>query len=124
MTRKAGKPSTKPTTRHSMTPSSMADDPRPAGEGQDRRGIGADRHEGRLGQRNLPGIAERQVQAHRSDRKNEPGAKEIDNVGALSERRDDQRRQSEQEQKTASTKVRITPLSPRTCRAGLAAATG
>ena len=62
---------------------------------EQRRRVGADRHERGLRQRDLPGIAERQVQAHRRDAEDQPGAQRVDDVVALPKRRDDQRRQTQ-----------------------------
>ena len=74
------------------------DDPVDAGHRHDRRGVGADAHEGGLGERDLAGVAERQVEAHGGDREDQPRAQHVDDVVALAERGDDERGDAEQDE--------------------------
>ena len=71
------------------------------GHRHDRRGVGADAHEGGLGERDLAGVAERQVEAHGGDGHDQPRAEHVDEEVVLSEGGDDERlslpRQNQQE---------------------------
>ena len=59
--------------KHTKPEATKAERKGNAGMHQQRGGIGADADEGALRQRDLPGIAERQIKAHGGDAQHRPG---------------------------------------------------
>ena len=99
---------------------------RQAMRGHDRRCIGADADEGALRQRDLAGIAERQVEAHRGDGHHRPVAQDEEAVAVEVQRHDDQRRRSPRRRARCARYLPapVIPCAPRGGRAGPADGTG